>query len=597
LIGLTHQVIASVKATLDYIPDPEYTNICIVVYNTSVLFFTFTNEVTDTPSIICMGDINNPFGPIPGSLAMFNVKKDRRKIDSILDKIIPITTSSPRIPPGSCGGAALRSAIELLKDNSGKVLWFAMDIPSLGFGAVKDRTQPTLFNTDKEHTLLLPDEKNIAYSQVSELCFNNRIAIDIFACPQSDIDLPTLSTVTTSTGGEIKYYRAFNLAEYGEKLHFDIFRNLTRYTVYDVSFNARCSVGLSIHKYYGSFGETFKGPIPYSVFDSDKCFSFTIRQDEKLKPGSIAYIQLAVLYTTGRQERKVRVFNYSLHVTSQMIQVYSSIDLEAVLALEARLGGSVMMQLTVNDAREKLCQDCISILAYYRKTVSTVNDSIQFVLPESMKIFPLMILGLLRTPAFGYIEDHKIDERVVTLLQLHACSFPWLFMKVYPRMYKVNGILDECQDTGTFIENGGEYSQSIVKPVNIPTSMSKMSSVNAYLIVSSDYIYLYLPADVSESILLEVFGKSTLEDIAPEEGVPVLETKGNERIRNVIEHFRKEVSGAYQQVVIAPYSSLQAKFIIKNLMVEDSKNLKRELSYVQFLSYTHKMILAKLKTF
>lgn len=529
---------------------------------------------------------------------MLNVHNDRTKIDNVLDRIMPIATSSPHISPKSCGGAALLSAIELLRESSGKVLWFFMDIPSIGFGALKNRTQPALFNSDKEYTLFLPDEKDTAYKQMKELCINYRVAVDIFACPQIDIDLATISCVSSPVGGEVCYYHGFNTGECAEKLHFDIFRDLTRFTVYDVSFNARCSIGLSVHRYYGGFGETFKGPILYSAFDSDKSIAFTIRQDRKLKPGSVAHIQLAVLYTTGRQERKVRVFNYSLQVTNQMTQFYSSIDLEAVLALEARLCMSVMLRSTVSEAREKLCQDCIAMLAHYRKTVSSTDLTIQFVLPESLKTLPLMILSLLRTPAFDYIENHRIDERLVTLLKLKSCSFPWMFMRTYPRMYKVSSILDSCQNFGTFIGNESDQSisQYVYKPVNIASSVGKINSVNAYLIVSCDYIYLYLPPDVSEMILFEVFGKSTVEEIIPEEGIPTLETEGNIKIRNVIEHFRRELSGAYQQVIVALHNSQQAKYILKELMTEDAKNPRRELTSVQFLSYLHKMVLSKIQT-
>lgn len=579
------------EATLDYMPNPEHTNITIVAYSNTVQFFTFANEVSDSPSIIYMNDANNPFTPLPASSLLLNLRSDRAKIDSILGKLASL---SPCTSLHSCGPAALFSSIELLRESAGKVLWFLVDVPSTGFGALKSRVQPSLYNSEKEHTLFLPDGSLTAYAQMSQLCLSYRVAVDVFACAQTDIDLATISSVSAPAGGEVHYYHKFNATTHGEKLHFDIFRNLTRFTVYDVSFNVRCSVGLSVHKYYGGFGETFKGPVTCSAFDADKTFAFTIRQDEKLKPGSVAHIQLAVLYSTGRRERKVRVLNYSLNVTDQLTQVYSSIDLEALLALETRLAISTMLKTMVNEAREKLCQDCISILTYYRKTVSTTNASVQFVLPESLKTYPLLLLGLLRTPALSYIEDFPLDQRVASLSKLQSCSFPWLFMQLYPRMYKVSSIIDTCQSNGTFVD---EDVFCVVKPANVATSGSKMNAVDAYLVVGSEGIYLYLPESVSDVILGEVFGKSTLADVVPEEGIPVLETEGNVRLRNVIEHFRREMGGAYQQLVVAPYNTPQGKHVVKHLMVEDSKNPRRELAYIPFLSYIHKMILSKLQTF
>jgi len=92
---------------------------------------------------------------------------------------------------------------------------------------------------------------------------------------------------------------------------------MTRYTVYDVSMKGRCSIGLTINKYIGGFGEMLESPVQLSAFDADKTIGFTIKQDGKLKPDTSAYIQFAVLFTTPRGERKIRVLNYVLTVTDQ----------------------------------------------------------------------------------------------------------------------------------------------------------------------------------------------------------------------------------------------------------------------------------------
>jgi len=603
-IGLTQQVIASVKASLDYIPDPENTNIGIITYNNSVQFFTTTAGSSGEPTVVFMTDIMNPFAPLPKSRIMFNVKNSKAQIELILDKIAATFDTSgkyrtPLSTTGSCGGAALRSAIELIKTEAGKVLWFVMDIPSVGYGALKVRNHPSMYNTDKEKTLLVPDDKNPAYMDLAELCAKEKVAVDIFACTQGDIDLASLTPVSAPVGGEVYYYSPFNSAEYGEKLHFDIFRNLTRNTVYDVSIKARCSIGLSIHKYSGGFGETIESPIQLSTMDADKTIAFTIKQDAKLKNDSQAYIQFAVLYTTGKGERKIRVLNYSLHVTDQMVQIYSGIDMDALLALETRTHMATMQRTTVGNARNQLCQTCINILAHYRKSVSTSSVSAQFVLPESTKVYPLLVLGLMKTPTFGLIEDFKIDAKVAGIMQFRECSFPNLLMRVYPKMYSISQIIDPSQQWGTYIVNEADQqpTTSIVKPTNIPASIEKIVPTDAYLIVNSDFIFMYLPKDVSDAILSEVLGKSNLSEVVPEEGIPVLETEGNIRVRNCIDNFRKERFGAYQQVKIIPHTSTLAPIILREFLIEDCKNPKKEFSYLQFLTHLHRMILSKAQTF
>ena len=206
MIGLTQQVVSSIKATLDCIPDPENTNIGIIGYSSSVQFFSFTSELSGEPSIVYVSDVINPFCPLPRSSMMLNVKNCRSQIDSILDKIAlsndPSEKSRPPRYSGSCGGAALKSAIELLGKSSGKVLWFLMDIPWTGYGALKSRNQYSLYNGNKENTLYKPDENAKAYFDMQNICIKDKVTVDIFACTQTDVDLATLSAVSTAVGGD-----------------------------------------------------------------------------------------------------------------------------------------------------------------------------------------------------------------------------------------------------------------------------------------------------------------------------------------------------------------------------------------------------------
>eukprot|EP00826_Nyctotherus_ovalis_P044933 TRINITY_DN48_c0_g1_i7.p2 TRINITY_DN48_c0_g1~~TRINITY_DN48_c0_g1_i7.p2 ORF type:complete len:228 (-),score=94.60 TRINITY_DN48_c0_g1_i7:20-703(-) len=203
--------------------------------------------------IVFMPDVFNPFSPLPKSRVLLNLKNSKSQIEDILDKVASTFDSSNKHSPlgstGSCGGAALKAAIDLLKDDSGKVLWFFMDIPSVGYGSLRNRNSRSLYGTEKEKTLLVPEEKTKAYVELASIGVKERVGVDLFACTQNDVDLASIVPVATLTGGEVYYYSPFNSTEYGEKLHFDLFRNLTRQTVYDVSIRARCSLGLSVHKY------------------------------------------------------------------------------------------------------------------------------------------------------------------------------------------------------------------------------------------------------------------------------------------------------------------------------------------------------------
>eukprot|EP00826_Nyctotherus_ovalis_P006738 TRINITY_DN11624_c0_g3_i3.p1 TRINITY_DN11624_c0_g3~~TRINITY_DN11624_c0_g3_i3.p1 ORF type:complete len:399 (+),score=23.16 TRINITY_DN11624_c0_g3_i3:38-1234(+) len=393
----------------------------------------------------------------------------------------------------------------------------------------------------------------------------------------------------------VYYYSPFNSAEYGEKLHFDLFRNLTRQTVYDVFLIARCSIGLSIDKYYGGFGEIVGGPVKLPVMDADKTVAFTLKQNSKLNADS-AHIQFAVLYTTGDNRRMVRVFNYTLSATNVVSIVYDSVDMDAVIGLETRIHVSDIQKLSVNSARDELCKTCTKVLSYYRKTVSGSSELTQLVLPEAMKFYPLLLLSLMKTPAYTRMENARLDAKVANLIQLSELSLSYFLMRLYPKVYSVKHIIDPANSDGRFIVNteNGIESSAIHKPPNLPCSSNSIASSDACIIANSDFIYLYLTRDVSENVLEEVFGKRSVSELVSEEGIPALETEGNRKVRNVIENLRKERAGAYQQVKIVLSTSAQAGIVLKELLVEDGRDRQNEFSYIQFLPHLHRTIVKHL---
>ena len=52
-----------------------------------------------------------------------------------------------------------------------------------------------------------------------------------------------MSPLIWYTGGDLIYYNPFIASEHSEKLHYEIFRVLTRAQVYNVNFKARVSMG------------------------------------------------------------------------------------------------------------------------------------------------------------------------------------------------------------------------------------------------------------------------------------------------------------------------------------------------------------------
>ena len=85
----------------------------------------------------------------------------------------------------------------------------------------------------------------------------------------------------------------------------------------------------------------------------------------------------------------------------------------------------------------------------------------------------------------------------------------------------------------------------------------------------------------------------TLKQEIGSENVPMLETEANQRLRNVIESLRGEKGGAYQQVKVLFAGAAQTAQVIKDMLVEDCKNPKKEFAYLSFLTHLHRLIIEK----
>lgn len=93
------------------------------------------------------------------------------------------------------------------------------------------------------------------------------------------------------------YFSNFDINKHGEKLHYEVFRILTRTQGSEVAIKARTSTGLTVTEYFGGFGVKETADFELAAIDSDKGIGFTIRMDEKLKDDSLAHVQFAMMYS------------------------------------------------------------------------------------------------------------------------------------------------------------------------------------------------------------------------------------------------------------------------------------------------------------
>jgi protein transport protein SEC24 len=100
--------------------------------------------------------------------------------------------------------------------------------------------------------------------------------------------------------------------------------------------------------------------------DADKCFAFTLRNDDKLKEGSFFHVQFAMLYTNVFGERRIRVLNHQMVVAKNLNAYYKGADCEALSHFVIKKELSTLITKGCKGTRESMINNTVTQLLTYR---------------------------------------------------------------------------------------------------------------------------------------------------------------------------------------------------------------------------------------
>lgn len=334
--GFFHQALQSIRTSLESLPMPDLTRVCLVTYDSSLQFYVMAQNPNAEPLILQVGDVQDPFVPLPASKLLMNVTEDGERLFALLDKIYNFYSeehySTGRQVTSVATGAAIKAGMMLLKDIGGRIMLFANTLGSQGCGKVHSRIDPKLYNTETEAAKMLTPEHSF-YRDLALECVANCVTVDLFlslTAKHGSLDVATMAPITGITGGDIYIHPEFDVNLNGEKLYYEIFRNLTRVVASDVMVKVRVSTGLTLSEYFGPFFVYRQPEFGLASLDQDKVFSTVITCDNTMSPGSLAFAQCAVLYTDMNGERRIRILNYQWPVASNLYNYCRSSDVESV---------------------------------------------------------------------------------------------------------------------------------------------------------------------------------------------------------------------------------------------------------------------------
>ena len=275
-----------------------------------------------------VSEIEEVFLPIPSSL-LINVVDNREAVENFLD-VLP-TTHAQTKNTETCTANALQFAASLLQDCGGKIMLFQASLPSTGSGKLKVREAANILGTEAEKELFKPSTD--LYSNIAKLVVEKQMTVDVFLGSAQYTDVATLSSLVQNTGGQLFYYPSFHSeTPMGEALYGDIHHVLSRETGFEAVLRVRVPSGMKVSMFHGNFLVSNKDLMVLPVCHADMTIALEFQLEDTLNMACIP-IQSALLYTTSRGERRIRVHTMSIPISNVLNHLYERVNQDVITAL------------------------------------------------------------------------------------------------------------------------------------------------------------------------------------------------------------------------------------------------------------------------
>ncbi|KAL1139045.1 hypothetical protein AAG570_009106 [Ranatra chinensis] len=488
---------------LDALPGDSRTAVAFITFDSSVHFYSLA-DIQSQPHQMVVVDIDDMFVPCPDNL-LVNLSECLSLVRDLL-KELP-NKYSESFETGSALGPALQAAYKLLAATGGRITVFQSCLPNCGSGSLPAREDPSQRTADNVTQAMLNPVTDF-YKKLALDCSGQQIAVDLFILNSQFVDLASLCGVSRFSGGCIYHFPLFSIKN---SQHIDALqRTLQRYLCRKIGFESvmrlRCTRGLSIHTFHGNFFVRSTDLLSLPNVNPDAGFGMQVSIDENLNDIQNVCFQAALLYTSSKGERRIRVHTLCLPIASNLSDVLHSADQQCIIGLLAKMAVDRCHQSSLSDAREAFVNVVSDMLSAYRLTQSS-NPSSSLLAPESLRLLPLYILALLKHVAFRIGQSTRLDDRVYAMCQMKTLPLQQLMQSIYPDLYPVHNILDYPE-----LSLGDE---TVVQPPRLHLSAERIDSQGVYLLDDGETLMIYVGHNITPALASALFNVPSFASINP----------------------------------------------------------------------------------
>ncbi|VDN53026.1 unnamed protein product [Dracunculus medinensis] len=397
------------------------------------------------------------------------------------------------------------------------------------------------------------------YSKLAEECVKNGCAVDLFLFPNSYIDVASLAPICVITGGTMYKYHYFEGPKDGSRFLADLAHDISRDIAFDAMMRVRTSTGLRATNFCGSFYMDNSTDMEMGVIDSDKAVHVELRHDDKLPDGS-AYIQTAILFTTCSGQRRLRIHNIALAVSSEYSHLYRLADPDCLVSFLLKQAEFLVREKTPQEMRDAITHRCAQMLATYREKCNEQVPVGQLILPESLKLLPLFGNCIIKNDAVSGGNDMTVDDRSWMMQMICSLRIEDALLLLYP---------------------------SVSMPAYIRASFDNFSHDKAYIIYNGIIMFLWIGLQVPQTWIQDIFNSNSVSHLNVENHIiPERDNTSSRGLRRIIDRINSGRARYMKLFIIRQQDALEAW--MKKFLVEDRSSAMP--SYVDFLCNIHREI-------
>lgn len=258
---------------------------------------------------------------------------------------------------------------------------------------------------------------------------------------------------------------------------------------YGVQIELKTSDAIRKLGFYGNTVFEHLGFQDFAQMDENTTFGVTYSLEESLQNQAKVYVQIILNFCGFDGSNRTLVMNTAFAASTKISEIYANLSFDTLVCIYAKY--IAMEENNVKEYCKKVENVLSRSLKFYRDSCCKEASSSQFVLPESIKLVPLVYQSMLKNNSFSN------DVNIVDLARITNLTVEQNLRFFYPRLF-------------TFTEF--YINKSLDKTKALKLTAESLNSDEIYVMENSQKIYLHVGSQVDESLREAIFAEGTEEN-------------------------------------------------------------------------------------